>query len=191
MTVGCVRRWWRVAACMGPWGLLVCSGSAVVAAVAHGNSAVLCCHCVVMGNGTGSSRVDAVPCRSTSRSLALALTQLARLPQVPPKTLCCSSRTLHAPTWPRLLPLAPPPHHACRPSPACPPPPPPRAHCQVYKRVLDKPITEQRVAGVCQRENSFYIDTVRAFRDRRYEYKGLNKARRDGAKEEGGGRRGD
>ena len=25
------------------------------------------------------------------------------------------------------------------------------------------------------RENPFYIDTVKAFRDRRYEYKGLNK----------------
>ena len=24
---------------------------------------------------------------------------------------------------------------------------------------------------VCQRENSFYVDTVRAFRDRRYEFK--------------------
>ncbi len=47
--------------------------------------------------------------------------------------------------------------------------------CQVYKRVLDKPIEEPRVAGICQRENSFYVDTVRAFRDRRYEYKGLNK----------------
>jgi DNA polymerase epsilon subunit 1 len=43
--------------------------------------------------------------------------------------------------------------------------------------VLDKPVVEERVAGICQRENSFYIDTVRAFRDRRYEYKGLNKAR--------------
>ena len=51
------------------------------------------------------------------------------------------------------------------------PPPPP----QVYKRVLEKPIMEERVAGICQRENSFYVDTVRAFRDRRYEYKGLNK----------------
>ena len=30
---------------------------------------------------------------------------------------------------------------------------------------------------ICQRENSFYIDTVRAFRDRRYEYKGLLKVR--------------
>lgn len=28
---------------------------------------------------------------------------------------------------------------------------------------------------VCQRENSFYVDTVRAFRDRRYKFKGLTK----------------
>jgi hypothetical protein len=48
----------------------------------------------------------------------------------------------------------------------------------VYKRVLDKPVTEKRVAGICQRENPFYVDTVRAFRDRRYEYKGLNKVGR-------------
>ena len=34
---------------------------------------------------------------------------------------------------------------------------------------------EERVATTCQRENPFYIDTVRAFRDRRYEYKALNK----------------
>lgn len=46
---------------------------------------------------------------------------------------------------------------------------------QVYKRVLDKPVQEQRQAGVCQRENDFYVGTVRAFRDRRYEYKALNK----------------
>ncbi len=45
----------------------------------------------------------------------------------------------------------------------------------MYKRVLDKPVTEVRLAGVCQRENDFYVGTVRAFRDRRYEYKGLNK----------------
>ncbi|EFJ15355.1 hypothetical protein SELMODRAFT_445541 [Selaginella moellendorffii] len=51
-----------------------------------------------------------------------------------------------------------------------------KKYCQkVYKRVLDKPTTEQRVAGVCMRENSFYVDTVRSFRDRRYEYKTLNK----------------
>lgn len=47
----------------------------------------------------------------------------------------------------------------------------------MYKRVLDKPVVEKRTAGICQRENAFYIDTVRAFRDRRYEYKGLNKVR--------------
>lgn len=45
----------------------------------------------------------------------------------------------------------------------------------MYKRVLDKPVEEKRQAGVCQRENHFYIGTVRAFRDRRYEYKALNK----------------
>ena len=46
---------------------------------------------------------------------------------------------------------------------------------KVYKRVLDKPITESKMAGICQRENGFYVDTVKNFRDRRYEYKGLNK----------------
>ena len=46
---------------------------------------------------------------------------------------------------------------------------------RVYKRVTAKPATETRTAGICQRENGFYIDTVRAFRDRRYEYKGLVK----------------
>ncbi|GAB4856744.1 DNA polymerase epsilon catalytic subunit A [Ancistrocladus abbreviatus] len=51
-----------------------------------------------------------------------------------------------------------------------------RKYCQkAYKRVLDKPVTEIREAGICMRENSFYVDTVRSFRDRRYEYKGLNK----------------
>ncbi|XP_005182541.1 DNA polymerase epsilon catalytic subunit 1 [Musca domestica] len=34
---------------------------------------------------------------------------------------------------------------------------------------------ETRTATICQKENSFYVDTVRAFRDRRYEYKGLTK----------------
>uniref|UniRef100_A0A452YAU8 DNA polymerase epsilon catalytic subunit n=1 Tax=Aegilops tauschii subsp. strangulata TaxID=200361 RepID=A0A452YAU8_AEGTS len=51
-----------------------------------------------------------------------------------------------------------------------------KKYCQkAYKRVVDKPITEVREAGICMRENSFYVDTVRSFRDRRYEYKGLNK----------------
>ena len=45
----------------------------------------------------------------------------------------------------------------------------------MYKRVLDKPVTERREAGVCMRENDFYVGTVLAFRDRRYEYKALNK----------------
>ncbi|MQL76823.1 hypothetical protein Taro_009221 [Colocasia esculenta] len=51
-----------------------------------------------------------------------------------------------------------------------------KKYCQkAYKRVLDKPITELREAWICMRENPFYVDTVRSFRDRRYEYKGLNK----------------
>lgn len=45
---------------------------------------------------------------------------------------------------------------------------------KVYKRTR-KSETVQRTSVVCQRENSFYIDTVRSFRDRRYEYKGLQK----------------
>ena len=31
---------------------------------------------------------------------------------------------------------------------------------------------EERFTTICQKENSFYVDTVRAFRDRRYTYKG-------------------
>lgn len=45
---------------------------------------------------------------------------------------------------------------------------------KAYKRVKS-PVTEDRTDVVCQRENSFYIDTVRAFRDRRYEYKDATK----------------
>eukprot|EP00873_Tetraselmis_striata_P038899 jgi/Tetstr1/459163/TSEL_004609.t1 len=59
---------------------------------------------------------------------------------------------------------------------------------KVYKRVLDKPHTEVRTAGSCMRENDFYVGTVRAFRDRRYEYKGLNKVwkgKLDSAKDSG------
>ena len=51
-----------------------------------------------------------------------------------------------------------------------------KKYCQkVYKRVLDKPVTQRREAGICMRENPFYVDTVRGFRDRRYEYKALQK----------------
>ncbi|KAI0330341.1 DUF1744-domain-containing protein [Cubamyces sp. BRFM 1775] len=45
---------------------------------------------------------------------------------------------------------------------------------RVYKKIKDTKI-ENREAIVCQRENPFYVDTVRRFRDRRYEYKGLHK----------------
>lgn len=41
---------------------------------------------------------------------------------------------------------------------------------RVYKKTHIT-ITEERVDTVCMRENSFYVDTVRLFRDRRYEYK--------------------
>ncbi|KAG7263406.1 hypothetical protein CRUP_007412, partial [Coryphaenoides rupestris] len=45
---------------------------------------------------------------------------------------------------------------------------------KAYKKVHQTRL-EERVTTVCQRENSFYVDTVRAFRDRRYEFKGLHK----------------
>ncbi|GBG32491.1 DNA polymerase epsilon catalytic subunit A [Hondaea fermentalgiana] len=44
----------------------------------------------------------------------------------------------------------------------------------VYRRVKDTEITKKS-ATICQRENSFYVDTIKAFRDRRYEYKRLTK----------------
>ncbi|WAR05620.1 DPOE1-like protein, partial [Mya arenaria] len=43
-------------------------------------------------------------------------------------------------------------------------------------RLEQAEIEKKRLAAtICQRENSFYVDTVRAFRDRRYEFKGLTK----------------
>jgi hypothetical protein len=45
---------------------------------------------------------------------------------------------------------------------------------QVYKGFAKEDV-EERDAVICQRENPFYVDTVRAFRDRRYEYKRLGK----------------
>ncbi|WWC85914.1 DNA polymerase epsilon catalytic subunit A [Kwoniella dendrophila CBS 6074] len=59
---------------------------------------------------------------------------------------------------------------------------------KVYKKTHETKIVTKE-AIICQRENSFYIDTVRAFRDRRYEYKGLHKTWKknlDKAFEEGG-----
>ena len=45
---------------------------------------------------------------------------------------------------------------------------------KVYKRTRNTEII-QKTSIVCQRENSFYVDTVRNFRDRRYDYKALHK----------------
>ncbi|KAI9489936.1 hypothetical protein BDB00DRAFT_875783 [Zychaea mexicana] len=45
---------------------------------------------------------------------------------------------------------------------------------KVYKKVRETK-TFEREDIICQRENPFYVDTVKAFRDRRYEYKGLHK----------------
>ncbi len=41
---------------------------------------------------------------------------------------------------------------------------------KVYK-TAHKTHSEERESTICQRENPFYVDTVRAFRDRRYIYK--------------------
>ncbi|KAK7026723.1 DNA polymerase epsilon catalytic subunit [Paramarasmius palmivorus] len=45
---------------------------------------------------------------------------------------------------------------------------------KVYKKTKDTKV-ERRESIVCQRENPFYVDTVRTFRHRRYDYKGLHK----------------
>ncbi|XP_045502598.1 DNA polymerase epsilon catalytic subunit 1 [Colias croceus] len=48
-------------------------------------------------------------------------------------------------------------------------------YCRVAYKKTKVTRTEVRTITICQKENSFYVDTVRAFRDRRYEYKALNK----------------
>uniref|UniRef100_A0A8D8VQ89 DNA polymerase epsilon catalytic subunit n=3 Tax=Cacopsylla melanoneura TaxID=428564 RepID=A0A8D8VQ89_9HEMI len=48
-------------------------------------------------------------------------------------------------------------------------------YCRKAYRKTHITRVETRVTTICQKENSFYVDTVRAFRDRRYEYKALNK----------------
>lgn len=45
---------------------------------------------------------------------------------------------------------------------------------KVYHRIKQSEVVT-REAIICQRENPFYVDTVRSFRDRRYEFKGLAK----------------
>ncbi|KAK4530214.1 hypothetical protein CCYA_CCYA03G1071 [Cyanidiococcus yangmingshanensis] len=61
-----------------------------------------------------------------------------------------------------------------------------RDYCmRVHKRTLETTI-QTREAWICQRENPFYVDTVRAFRDRRYEYKRLLKQWRKALAESNG-----
>lgn len=48
-------------------------------------------------------------------------------------------------------------------------------YCRKAYKKVHVTRTEERETTICQKENSFYVDTVRAFRDRRYEYKGLCK----------------
>ena len=58
---------------------------------------------------------------------------------------------------------------------------------KVYHKIHDSK-TVEREAIVCQRENPFYVDTVRNFRDRRYEFKGKQKVwknKTDSLKSEG------
>jgi DNA polymerase epsilon subunit 1 len=45
---------------------------------------------------------------------------------------------------------------------------------KVYGKVYNNQVVEKE-SIVCQRENPFYVNTVRCFRDRRYEYKALLK----------------
>ncbi|EDN08920.1 hypothetical protein HCAG_05419 [Histoplasma mississippiense (nom. inval.)] len=45
---------------------------------------------------------------------------------------------------------------------------------KIYHRIYESK-TVQREAIICQRENPFYVDTVRSFRDRRYDFKGQQK----------------
>ena len=49
------------------------------------------------------------------------------------------------------------------------------SYCRkVYKKIHESEVVA-KTDIVCQKENTFYIDTVKSFRDRRYEYKGLHK----------------
>lgn len=50
-----------------------------------------------------------------------------------------------------------------------------KKYCQKSYKVAHKQQTESKINTVCMRENPFYIDTVRNFRDRRYKFKGLVK----------------
>ena len=43
-----------------------------------------------------------------------------------------------------------------------------KAYCQRIYKKTHVYVSETKTDVVCMRENSFYVDTVRAFRDRRY-----------------------
>ncbi|QSL66824.1 hypothetical protein MERGE_001211 [Pneumocystis wakefieldiae] len=45
---------------------------------------------------------------------------------------------------------------------------------RIYGKIRESKVVERETI-VCQRENPFYVDTVKGFRDRRYEFKGLQK----------------
>ncbi|KGO42172.1 DNA-directed DNA polymerase, family B [Penicillium expansum] len=59
---------------------------------------------------------------------------------------------------------------------------------KIYHKIHDSK-TMEREAIICQRENPFYVDTVRDFRDRRYDFKGKQKSwknKADGLQSSGG-----
>jgi DNA polymerase epsilon subunit 1 len=50
-----------------------------------------------------------------------------------------------------------------------------KQYSQKHYKCQHKNVTEYKENTVCMRENPFYVDTIRAFRDRRYKYKELAK----------------
>ena len=50
-----------------------------------------------------------------------------------------------------------------------------KEYCKKAYNVMHMTKKELKQDTVCMRENSFYVDTVRAFRDRRYDFKNLVK----------------
>jgi DNA polymerase epsilon subunit 1 len=56
---------------------------------------------------------------------------------------------------------------------------------KVYHKIHETEVIEKE-AIICQRENPFYIDTVKSFRDRRYEYKGHHKTWKKNVEEASG-----
>lgn len=50
-----------------------------------------------------------------------------------------------------------------------------KKYCSMNSRKAKKTLEVEKTDTVCMRENPFYVDTVRDFRDRRYEFKRLVK----------------